>query len=298
MRSLWSRLPAVGLGAAWDRVEDDALGLLTAGQAAAASEASAYVPAVLAELGLPDNPTTRVDRSSVVGVAASGVPLLDLLRFPVQRALADMDDGLEPLAAKASGGKLLEGIAQTQVVDAGRAIESVESVVRPAVTGYVRMLRLPSCARCAILAGRFYRWSAGFQRHPRCDCVHVPASEDVAGDMRTDPAAAIRAGRVHGLSQADLKAIVEDGADPARVVNANKGMGTGQVFGVPGIKTTAAGFVGKDKKLIRLRPESIYRLADGDRDEAMRLLRAHGYTTDAPKPKAAAGGGGGKPPRH
>src|SRR5690348_18342012 len=37
------------------------------------------------------------------------------------------------------------------------------------------LLNPPSCQRCAILAGRWYRWSQGFLRHPRCDCVNLPA---------------------------------------------------------------------------------------------------------------------------
>lgn len=35
--------------------------------------------------------------------------------------------------------------------------------------GYVRMLTPPSsCDRCVILAGRWYRWNQGFERHPMC----------------------------------------------------------------------------------------------------------------------------------
>jgi hypothetical protein len=43
--------------------------------------------------------------------------------------------------------------------------------------GYIRLLTPPSCARCVILAGRFYRWSDGFKRHPNC----FPAGTIVSG---------------------------------------------------------------------------------------------------------------------
>ena len=63
-------------------------------------------------------------------------------------------------------------IVSALVSDAGRSAESVATAARPNV-GYVRFLSPPSCARCAILAGRVYRYSQGFQRHPGCDCTMV-----------------------------------------------------------------------------------------------------------------------------
>src|SRR5690606_23965723 len=42
---------------------------------------------------------------------------------------------------------------------------------------YVRMLTPPSCSRCTVLAGRWYRKNAGFARHPGC----FPAGAMVSG---------------------------------------------------------------------------------------------------------------------
>ncbi len=87
------------------------------------------------------------------------------------------------------------------------------------------MLNPPSCSRCIILAGRWYRWNEGFRRHPRCDCQHIPASESVAGDMRVDPYETFRSmtleeqERTFGRSQARA---IRDGADIYRVVNINQ----------------------------------------------------------------------------
>jgi hypothetical protein len=43
--------------------------------------------------------------------------------------------------------------------------------------GWIRVLDPPSCGRCAILAGRFYKWSDGFLRHPNC----FPAGTVISG---------------------------------------------------------------------------------------------------------------------
>jgi hypothetical protein len=134
-----------------------------------------------------------------------------------------------------------------------------------------------------------------------CDCRHIPATEDIAGDLRTDPLAAIRSGQVRGLSKADTKAILEDGADVGQVINAHRGMRTAQVYGrslkitsegttvrgvagkalaeQSGIASKAAGDRYRRAKTPRLMPESIYDIAGSDRDEALRLLKRFGYIT-------------------
>jgi hypothetical protein len=135
-----------------------------------------------------------------------------------------------------------------------------------------------TCDRCLILAGRVYRWNAGFQRHPRCDCRHIPATEDVAGDLTTDPKAAFEAmpaaeqERVFGKAGAEA---IRDGADMARVVNARRGMYTagGRLFTREATTRRGTG------RRVRLMPEQIYREAEGNRGEAIRLLRLHGYIT-------------------
>jgi hypothetical protein len=127
-----------------------------------------------------------------------------------------------------------------------------------------------ACSRCIVLAGRHYRWNAGFQRHPHCDCVGIPAAES-ADDLTTNPRRAFEA--LSGAEQdktfgkAGAQAI-RDGSDIAKVVNARRGMQTaadGRLY-----TTEAAG------RRPRLMPEQIYRDASG-RDDATRLLRLHGY---------------------
>ena len=45
---------------------------------------------------------------------------------------------------------------------AGRSAMGAFTASRNEEIGHIRTLIPPSCSRCAILAGRFYRWSDGF----------------------------------------------------------------------------------------------------------------------------------------
>jgi len=272
MRSLWRRLGSGDWDVAWRTLGPQLLTVMVAAQVAAVREADAYVSATVAALNLPDRTQGQVSPNGLAGTASDGRPLLSLLYEPVIAArAAGARLSLNTAQALSAGRESLDRIVLTQVADAGRAAESVATVTRPGITGYVRMVSPPCCDRCAILAGRHYRWNEGFQRHPRCDCRHIPASEDVAGDLTTDPRQLIEQGKVHGLSDADRKAIAEDGADPGQVINAHRGMSTAQ-----GLKATRAGKAFRQGG-VRLRPESIYKIAGDDRDEALRLLRRFGY---------------------
>lgn len=225
---------------AWESGDFDGLGRTIAVlQLEAASAADPYLDSFDADT------QGRVQPLAFVGIAGDGRSLLTLLR-------------------QAESEALLQIMAASAVQDAGRGAVSAGITARPRIAGYVRMLTPPSCARCAVLAGRRYRWSQGFQRHPRCDCTMIPAAEDAAGDLRTDPVAALRAGQVKGLSQANTTAILDDGADMSRVVNRYGVLASGQPRVLPGS---------------RVMPESLYRLADGDRSESIRLLRQAGFIT-------------------
>lgn len=161
---------------------------------------------------------------------------------------------LEQATSEAS----LRLMAVTQIADAGRVASGVAIAARPAVAGYVREVGGACCSRCAVLAGAFYRWSEGFQRHTGCQCVNVATSN--AG-LAQSPSRLFREGRITDLSRADTRAVT-DGADLGRVVNAHR----------TGLDVAGASRAG------RLTPEAIYRLAS-DRADAIRLLRRFGYIT-------------------
>lgn len=148
------------------------------------------------------------------------------------------------------------------VQDASRAAESVSVATRPTVR-FVRYLTLPSCSRCAVLAGRVYRYSQGFLRHPNCDCVMLPTTV-AAPDLVQDPAELAKAGQIRGLSRADMLAI-EQGADFGKVVN---------------VRLKKAGLRQAGRVLARRgkpTPEGLYALAGDDRMKALSLLRRYGY---------------------
>lgn len=162
--------------------------------------------------------------------------------------------------------------------------------------GYIRMLNLPSCSRCALLAGRWYGWNAGFKRHDVCDCFHIPcllANPDVP-DMLVDPRAyfdSLSVADQHkyfGVAVSQALRGDKDGnnqADIYQVVNATTRKGAVQVVGGKRYTTEGAtrrGIYGqmhpKGKKIpSRLTPAQIYAEAGADRIEAVRLLRKYGY---------------------
>lgn len=225
-------------------------------QLLAAREAIASVPKMLAEQGISSVLVASPQALALAGWLSNGLAVTDVLPS-VER------------------GYPLERFVATQVQDAGRNAASVSMTSAPQATGYVRMLNPPSCSRCAVLAGRFYRWNTGFQRHPLCDCRHIPTHEDAAGDLTTDPSAYFNSLSPEQQARIFTKAgaeAIRDGADISRVVNARRGMDLGQIHGNRAWVTTEATKRGQ----IRLMPESIYRYAK-DRDDAIRLLKLHGY---------------------
>jgi hypothetical protein len=171
----------------WRRVAPGLLALVTAAQVAAARDADPYLAAVLAEQGETDDPAGEIAPGTFAGVAADGRPLDTLLSIPAQALSDALAGGMTREQALASQGDRLRMLVETTVQDTGRSATEAGIAARPRVGGHVRMLTPPSCSRCVILAGRWYRWSSDFKRHPRCDCRMIPASEDVAKDLTTDP---------------------------------------------------------------------------------------------------------------
>lgn len=226
---------------------------------------------------------------------------------------------LEESQTRAQFDRIVSGL----VADSGRSAMGAFTASRTQEIGNIRQLVAPSCSRCAVLAGRWYRWSDGFQRHPLCDCVMVPGTREVG---LYDPYAAFDRGEIGSyrtlpdgtrrfesdISKAQRQAL-EDGADIGQVVNAQRGLQTvsfaGRRVQITTEGTTSrslafrsltqrggaarvdAGFAtritrtGPEQRAVtrtvakapRLSPEAIYNVSRGDRDTAIRLLRANGY---------------------
>lgn len=286
--------------------------VVVAGQEAVAAQSSAYVAAVLDELDIPSAVPTALNPLAFAGAAGDGRPVDSLLYGGVIKAakaqyeprMADLSPQQVAEEALADAMEWIEQAAETILADTARAAETTAMTEREWVTGWVRMIEPGACSRCVVLAGKFYLYNEWFPRHDRCKCKHIPADENIATDLTTNPDAYF-----HGLTReqqdktfttAGAEAI-RLGADIGQVVNARRGMHTAQqnprgwipkgrleavrMFGRDAFVTTEGvtknGVYGRTrgKKPVRLMPESIVSLA-ADRADAIRLLRVYGYITD------------------
>lgn len=231
---------------------------------------------VLAETNQVAPPAGLIVPAAFVASAPDGRDMGSLLDEAPIRARVAVASGASAAEARAVAGRWLTGTLLTVMADTGRSVVGADIAQRPALTGYVRMLNPPSCSRCVILAGKWFRWNQGFQRHPRCDCRHIPASESMAGDLTTDPYAYFNSlskdvqEKTFGRSEARA---IRDGADIYRVENTRlRGLGTAKGnlrFGTPS----------------RMTVDDIYRVA-GTRTNAIRLMTREGYITG---PQTAGG---------
>lgn len=302
-------------GRNWERAWRSEVGpriveTVAAGQEAAAATADAYVASVLAEVGLDASASSSLNLEAFVGVAGDGREVASALYGGVVQAakaqyrpeLAGLPSARAAEAALAEAEAWLEQLTATIMADAVRAAETVAIAQRPWVDGYVRMLDPKNpCSRCVILAGRFYLFNDGFDRHPACRCVHIPAMENDSESILTNPnkyfdsLSPAEQDRVFTPAGAEA---VRLGADISQVVNARRGMSTAQqnprgwipkgrmeavrMFGRDVFVTTEGvtrrGVYGKarGKKPVRLMPESILAIAK-DREDAIRLLRLYGF---------------------
>lgn len=292
-RSSWQSVPSTNIVSGWMSIAHQVTAQLAAAQIAAARSGDAYVPMLLEELGI-DATSVAAVQPRALAVGSSGVDLPTVLGSVPLRALhVASEDGVD--AGLVAGGNLLDGIVATQVADAGRLGASLRMVASPHVGGYIREVSPGACARCLILAGKWYRWSSGFLRHPHCQCINVPVDRAQGRGMVRDVDQAFR-----DMSEAEQDRVftkggaqaIRDGADINQVVNARRGatfvgeaggrrMATTRLFGQDLFTTTEGmtvhGLAGATRAgRIRLMPESLYAIAT-DREDAIRLLKLHGY---------------------
>ena len=219
-----------------------AANMVTVYQAAAVDVALQDTAAAVAEQGDTSKPVATVNKLALL------TPPLDLTR----------------MLAKVPDQAALGRFTTSFVYDAGRTASSIDYATRSTVIGYIRVVGGTCCARCAILAGRFYRYSSGFQRHSNCRCTNEPVTKDYRPKVPS-PMDLFHEGRIHDLSRADTQAI-NMGADISKVVNIRRkqaGLTIGSSVMERAGKPTPAG---------------ILHFASS-RDDAVRLLAKHGYIT-------------------
>jgi hypothetical protein len=272
VRRLWQTVDYGDLANTWARVENQASSIVAAAQLSAVRTAESYVEAALVAQGLDPASVASIVPRSFAGVSSTGGPLPGLLRRSVGVTQGAVATGAGRDFAMSAGEAFLHRAVTTQVADASRSAVGTTMVTRRTATGYVRMISVGACARCIALSGRFYKWNAGFARHPHCTCTHIPSSENLAGDSMTDPDAYFRSLSVEEQEKAFTKAgaqAIRDGADLGQVVNSRSGMYVSD----EGFGMTRAGAT---KYRQRAMPETLYSQAS-TREEALALLRHHGY---------------------
>ncbi|MFE5332555.1 hypothetical protein ACFRCG_39875 [Embleya sp. NPDC056575] len=289
----------------------------TAGATGATGATGAAAAAALAG-GPPPAPPLPLVPATFAGTASDGRPLESLLYIPAitvadRRAAGESDED-----AMLAGLSQMTRIVSTQIADIAREADEVAMVADNRVVAYVRVVEPPACSRCILLAGRIYKiLEAKFARHPNCDCGKRPlkALTDDEYDLATNPDALWEAmserERVRTFGSRGAQAITE-GSDMGQVVNARRGMNTATAYGHR-VQTTTEGTTRRGHAYHRMRqvglinevndvmvpgqrvmrtmtprlmPEEIYRLADGDREHAQRLLYNHGYLAVGPARQA------------
>lgn len=274
--SRWAQVDTSAIAMSWRTQLPVVAGGLTGAQLAAAQSADTYVSGSMVAEGLAVAADGTLVAASLAGVAADGRDLVSLLYQPVITALTAIQGGDTLPRAMAAGLSQLDTMVRTEVADAGRTADEI-AMTTHGTAGYVRLVVGATCNRCIILAGRWYRWSDGFERHPKCDCVMVPAGED--DEPLTSPEATYEAmtrdeRTAAGWSRDEQEAIAL-GADIAAVTNIHR---KGSLYVAGGRQfaresTTKRG----SSPGARITPRQIMKDANGDRDETLRLLRRFGY---------------------
>lgn len=304
---MWSDVDTGDIQGSWSSQLAAVVAMLTQAQVTAARQAE---PWLNQQLGTSDS-NGQVVPEAFSGHSSDGRLLSGMLMYPAWVALSRIKQGLSLAASMASGAAFLDLLVRTQVADAGRAADSVGMAARTEIAGHERVVGLPACGRCIILAGRLYRWSDHFLRHPRCDCTMQPVTTEEWRSRRPDNnprdlfAQMSSDQQTKAFGQAGAQAI-RDGADVGQVVNARRGMTTATAYGQQ-VRSTTEGTTrrgqfgryrtGEDGTLQqrsdseltrqsgqryrsaqtpRLMPEEIYARAE-DREHAIRLLRQYGY---------------------
>lgn len=233
-RGAWRLLDQAALDATAGRMLARIAPALVRAQLLAATAGVAYVAAALAEQGLDLEQLGEVVPEALAGIASDGRPLETLLTVPLRTVEHLTGRGVPASRAMGSGLAQLERIVVTQVADAARVAAGVGVAVRRRA-GWVRQINPPACSRCIVLMDRVYRWNAGFQRHPQCQCIHVPSDNMTAAQLREfssrsyfDSLSEAEQDRIFGKAGAQA---IRDGASVAQVVNARRGMRTASVFG-------------------------------------------------------------------
>ncbi|MEL4468912.1 hypothetical protein AAEX62_09390 [Luteococcus sp. H154] len=249
----------------WAEVGPRIMALVSAAQTGAAYDGALSMHRQLVEGGAAIEPSAVIIPGAWAGWSDEGLPIDRLLyNSVVQMRTTDAGSLDERLKI---GFQRLVVLSREQVGNAGRSASQVAIAARPGA-GYTRMVNPPCCKDCALQAGRFFRWNAGFQRHPGCDCVHVAVA---GGSVPRGHADDVPTSQIHDLTDGERLAL-ESGADLSQVVNSQRGPSKAGRWTTE--STTRRGMHhGKGR---RMTPDAILAQAKSQ-DDAVRLLTENGY---------------------
>ena len=306
IQALWNSVPPDRiLSALSGEVGTAILNAVIAGQLSVVQGAQAFVSGAMLAQGAATTILGSLVPAAFAAMAPDGRDLATLLYLPAMTTATALAQGVSAEAAAASGLFQMARIVSTVLADTSRMATQVAMTATPSCVMYVRVVRLPACSRCIILAGRNYSYSTGFKRHPGCDCGMEPVRSDAEWNaVARTPKELFEAmspeERAKRFGAAGAEAI-ENGADLNQIVNARRkgAMETVTLHGKQvqvtregttrrglGAKALDAGFSKhlsttryQRSNTRRLMPEEILRLAD-DREHQVRLLKKHGYILD------------------
>jgi hypothetical protein len=310
---LWRRVEYGNLASTVASVAPALLQMLVGAQEKAAAQSEPFMAAVDDHYGVSS--TAGVNPEAFAGMTDNGVGLDSAVIYSSQVMFDQITRGLAPDQVLSTGRNFVTQIGRTAVMDMGREADRVQMFARPEYKKWVRQIGPGACSRCIQLAG-IASWQKAFARHPNCHCVAVPAAESFDGAIETSPRAYFdqlsRAEQDKRFTKAGAE-VIREGADISRVVNARRGA-LGIKYGPriipePGKRSMLPRNIGTQDKPImvyetveltgkrarrqfsygtldrrlpkgtRLMPETILKIAKGDRARLNDLLRHYGYLT-------------------
>ena len=263
----------------WVDAAGPAADVVRAGQAGVASDAVWFAAAAAVEAGLP---AVSMVAPTFALQAPSGAAVEATLGTAARLSATSMAGGVGVDDAILAGRTWLSTVTASVLQDTSRDVAVVDVIATPGAR-WVRMVTPPCCSRCAVLAGKTFRWNSGFRRHPLCDCYHVKFAGSTPDT--TSLAGLVSSGGVRGLTRAE-QASIGQGADPGQVINARRsasGMytheGTTKRGWARAVMAEYERQVKGAEMRVRLTPSAIQSLAS-DRAEAVMLLARNGYLSD------------------
>lgn len=308
----WRQVDYGNIAATVAAVAAPMMQLTVSAQEAAARQSAAFTSAVDDHYGVSSD--FQINPEAFAGMNGAGLGLDAAALYSSQVMFDQVAKGAGPTAVLGAGLNFVSQTARTALLDMGRQADRVQMFARPEYKNWVRQIGPGACSRCIQLAG-IASYRKAFLRHPNCHCVAVPAAESFDGAIETNPRVYFdqlsREQQDKRFTKAGAEAIRDGGADISRVVNARRGA-LGIKYGPriipePGKRTLRPRNIGSQDRPIwvyetveltgkrarktytygsldrrlpqgtRLMPETIVKLARGDRGRLTELLQHYGY---------------------